>query len=95
MARAHARVADARRDFLHKASTGLVRRVDVIAVEDLKVSGMVRNRTLARAISCTGWAEFRSMLEYKAERYGRWSSPSTDGIRRPRPARRAGICSPS
>jgi putative transposase len=71
VARAHARVADARRDFLHKASTALVRRFDVIAVEDLNVSGMIRNRSLARAISCTGWAEFRSMLEYKAGRYGR------------------------
>ena len=56
VARVHARVADARRDFLHKASTDLVRRFDRIAVEDLNVSGMVRNRTLARAISCTGWA---------------------------------------
>jgi putative transposase len=71
VARAHARVADARRDFLHKTSTDVVRRFDMIAVEDLNVSGMVRNRPLARAISCTGWAEFRSMLEYKAQRYGR------------------------
>ncbi len=71
VARAHARVADARRDFLHKASTDLVRRFDMIAAEDLNVSGMVKNRSLARAISCTGWAEFRSMVEYKAQRYGR------------------------
>jgi len=71
VARAHARIADARRDFLQKASTRLVRAADVIVVEDLNVSGMVRNRTLARAISCIGWAEFRATLEYKAERYGR------------------------
>ncbi len=71
VARAHARITDARRDFLHKASTDLVRRFDVIAVEDLNVFGMVRNRSLARAISCTGWAGFRAMLEYKAQRYGR------------------------
>jgi IS605 OrfB family transposase len=60
-----------KRDFLHKVSTRLVRENDVIAVEDLNVCGMVRNRRLARAISCTGWAEFRSMLEYKAQRHGR------------------------
>jgi putative transposase len=71
VARQHSRVADARRDFLHKATTDLVRRYDVIVLEDLNVSGMVRNHTLARAISCTGWAEFRNMLEYKAERLGR------------------------
>ena len=71
VARTHARITDARRDFLHKASTDLVRRFDVIAVEDLNVAGMARNRSLARAISCTGWAEFRAMLEYKAERHGR------------------------
>jgi putative transposase len=71
VARAHARVTDARRDFLHQASAGLVRRFDVIAVEDLAVRNMVRNRSLARAISRTGWAEFRRQLEYKAQRYGR------------------------
>ena len=49
-------MADARRDFLHKVSTRLVRENDVIAIEDLNVRGLVRNRRLARAISCTGWA---------------------------------------
>ena len=71
VARTHARIGDARRDFLHKITTDLVRRFDLIAVEDLNVSGMVRNRSLARAISCTGWAEFRDMLDYKAQRYRR------------------------
>ncbi len=69
--RMHARVADARRDFLHKASTGLIGRHDVLAIEDLAVSNMVRNRSLAKAISRTGWAEFRRQLEYKAQRHGR------------------------
>jgi len=71
VARAHAKVADGRRDFLHKASTDLVRRFDVIAIEDLNVAGMVRNRKMARAISCAAWPDFRSLLMYKAERYGR------------------------
>jgi len=71
VARAHTRIADARQDFLHKASTSLIRRFDVIAIEDLNVAGMVKNRRLARAISCTGWGEHRRMLEYKAQRCGR------------------------
>ncbi len=71
VARVHAKVADARQDFLHKTTTGLIRRFDVIAIEDLNISGMVRNRRLARAICCTGWGEHRRMLNYKAERYGR------------------------
>ena len=71
VARAHARVADGRRDFLHKLSTRIVREHDLIALEDLQVRNMIRNRRLARAISCTGWAELRAMIEYKAEHAGR------------------------
>jgi putative transposase len=71
VARAHSRVGDARRDFLHKTSTALVRRFDRIGVEDLAVRNMVRNRSLAKAISQCGWATFREMLTYKAERVGR------------------------
>ena len=69
VARAHARITDARRDFLHKASTDLVRRFDVIAVEDLNVAGMVRTGARPRDL-LLGLVEFRAMLEYKAERYG-------------------------
>jgi putative transposase len=68
---AHSRVADARRDFLHKTSTDLVARFDVIAVEDLNVAGMVRNRSLAKSISETGWGQFRELLTYKAAWAGR------------------------
>ena len=71
LARAHRKVRNARRDFLHRASTRLARSADVIVIEDLNVSGMVRNRRLARAISDCGWGEFRRQLEYKSRRYGR------------------------
>jgi putative transposase len=71
VARAHRKVRDARRDYLHRASARLVRSADTIVIEDLNVSGLVRNRRLARAISDCGWAEFRRQLEYKCQRYGR------------------------
>ena len=71
VARAHRKVRDARRDFLHRASTRLVREHDVIAIEDLAVKNMIRNRKLARAISDCGWGEFRRQLQYKCERHGR------------------------
>jgi IS605 OrfB family transposase len=70
-ARAHRKVRNARQDFLHRASTRLVRSADMIAIEDLAVRNMVRNRHLARAISDCGWGEFRRQLEYKCAWYGR------------------------
>lgn len=71
VARLHARVADKRRDFLHRLSTRLIRENQAIALEDLCVRGMVGNRRLSRAISDVGWGTFRQMLEYKAAWYGR------------------------
>jgi len=75
VARAHRKVRASRADFLHKASTNLVRDHDVIAIEDLAVKNMVRNRSLAKAISDCGWGTFRQMIEYKAERAGRHVIP--------------------
>ncbi|MDQ1289296.1 MAG: putative transposase, partial [Actinomycetota bacterium] len=71
VARAHRKVRASRADFLHRTSTRLVRDHDVIVVEDLNVAGMVRNRSLAKAISDSGWGAFRQMLAYKTEKVGK------------------------
>ena len=71
VAKLHARIADIRTDFLHKLSSRLIFENQEINLEDLNVSGMVKNRKLSRAISDLGWRQFRTMLEAKALMYGR------------------------
>lgn len=71
LSKLHAKVKDQRTDFLHKLTARLVRENQALAVEDLNVSGMVKNRKLSRAISDAGWSKFKTMLQAKCDKYGR------------------------
>ena len=71
VARIQAAIADARKDFLHKLTTRLVRENQTIAVEDLAVKNMMKNRKLSAAIADASWAELVRQLEYKCQWYGR------------------------
>ena len=70
LARLHRRIANLRRDWTHKLTTGITRKYGLIAVEDLAVMNLLRNHSLARAIADVGWGEIRRQLEYKVARSG-------------------------
>ncbi|MDB9473568.1 RNA-guided endonuclease InsQ/TnpB family protein [Dolichospermum circinale] len=71
IAKLHNRITDTRKDFLHNLSTKIISENQVIVLEDLHVSGMVKNRKLARSISLQGWRQFRTLCEGKAEKFNR------------------------
>ncbi|WP_377481503.1 RNA-guided endonuclease InsQ/TnpB family protein [Microcoleus anatoxicus] len=71
IAKLHNQISDTRKDFLHKLSTKIVNENQVIVLEDLNVSGMLKNRKLSKAISQQGWYEFRALCEAKSEKFGK------------------------
>ncbi len=83
VAKIHAKITDIRSNFLHKLSTRVARENQSVALEDLNVSGMVKNRKLSRVISDLGWRQFRTLVEAKCCKYqrdfvviSRWESTS-------------------
>lgn len=71
VARIHEKIANQRKDFLHKLSTNLIKNHDVICIEDLSSRNLMKNHYLSRAIGDVAWYEFVRQLHYKADWYGK------------------------
>ncbi|MFS0775694.1 IS200/IS605 family element RNA-guided endonuclease TnpB [Neobacillus sp. 3P2-tot-E-2] len=71
VARIHEKIANARKNYLDKISTDIVKNHDIIGMEDLSVSNLLKNGHLSKAISEVSWSKFKSMIEYKAYWYGK------------------------
>jgi len=67
IAKQHEKTANQRKDFLHKLSDAITKRYDTVCVEDLNISGMIKNHKLARSISDCGWGMFEQFLKYKSD----------------------------
>ena len=71
VAKIHSKIRNSRKDFLHKLSTDIVRKNQVVYIEDLNTKGMVKNRKLSKSISDSSWGSLVNFLEYKCDWYGR------------------------
>lgn len=71
VAKLHEKIKNQRQDFLHKVSDSITKNFDTICLENLNVSGMIKNGKLAKAISDVGWYQFAQFLQYKCEWRGK------------------------